>query len=294
MSHTFRLRNDGREAITIITSDSSCTCTTSAKLKNTSIEPGQSVALPVTLKSGSGDGPEAGRFTYYYRSKSRTDAPVHYAVGQVTTDVIPDYRVAPTLIDFGTVDHLDPVVRTIWLRPEALADVSIISAASASETLTAKSSRPAIGEHDIPVEVTFSGRSLWKSGPIEASVMLETSSPGNPTTQILARAQFIAPVEVHPDSIVIGSGVAGTVDREIEIKSSRTARIANLRSSDIAVRLASIGPSEGRTLRVRATFLGDDNHRAINALLSIDLASSPATSTTDVRTITIPAHRLAP
>lgn len=292
LSHTFRLRNKGKEPIAITKSDSSCSCTSGAKLEGTTIRPGEAVDLPVTLKTGAGDGSEAGRVTYYYRSATHEDAPMHYAIAQVAVEVIPDYRIRPTLLDFGTIDNLEPIVRTILLRPEALADVSIIRASSASGTLTARLLPPAAGEHDLPIEVTFSGRSLWKSGPIEETLTVETNSAGNPLTEVLARARFVAPIEVEPESIVIASGVIGTVDREIRVKSARPVRIAGLGASDGAIRLAAAGPSEGSNLRVRATVL-DDDHRAINAKITIDLVPGMRTAGAEVRTVTIPIHRLA-
>lgn len=143
LSHTFRLRNKGKEPIAITKSDSSCSCTSGAKLEGTTIRPGEAVDLPVTLKTGAGDGSESGRVT-----------------------------------------------------------------------------------------------------------------------------------------------------REIRVKSARPVRIAGLRASDGAIRLAAVGPSEGSNLRVRATVL-DDDHRAINAKITIDLVPGMRTAGAEVRTVTIPIHRLA-
>jgi len=293
LEHAFRLANGGDVAIVIDKVESSCSCTTAKDLKGRAIAPRAAIDLPISLKTGTGDGPEMGRITIYYRSAAREDAPVHFATARVAADVDPDYRVRPTLIDFGTVDGPAPVSRTIRLRPEALADVAIVRLSGTSEVLTARRLEAAAGEHDIPIEVTFSGRSLWKSGPVEAMASIETTSPRAPITEVLARARYVAPAEVEPTSIVVDGGATGTVEREIRIDATRPVRIKALRSSDPAVRLAPVGPDEGRALRIKVTISGDDPRRAINAKAAIDLALTLGAAATESRTVSIPIHRLA-
>jgi len=293
LTHVFRLKNGGDVPITLTKAESSCSCTTTEGLEGRTIVAGNGLDVPVTLKTGPGDGPESGRITLYYRSAVQANAPVHFALARVAADVIPDYRVRPTLIDFGTVDHPGPVLRTVRLRPEALADVAIVRLSSTNDVLTARRVEAPPGDHDLYVEMIFSGRSLWKSGPVEATASIETTSAGSPITQVLARAQFVAPVEVEPTSIVVGSGTTGPVERVIRIDAARPIRIVALRSTDPAIHLVAIGSTEGRTLRVKSTMVGDDPHHAINAEVAIDLASNSGTAATESRTVTIPIHRLA-
>jgi hypothetical protein len=293
LEHVFRLSNGGDVPIVITKTESSCSCTTTEGLEGRSIAPGQGADVAVTLKTGPGAGPEAGQITLYFRSASHADAPVHFTLARVTTDVVPDYRVRPTLIDFGTVDHLDAVSRTVRLRPEALTDVKIVRLSCTQEAFSARPIDAPTGDRDLHVEVTFSGRPLWKSGAVEAMASIETTSTGSPITQVLARARFVAPVEVEPTSIVVGSGTTGPVEREIRIDAARSVRIAALRSTDPAIRLVAIGPPEGRTLRVKSTIAGDDPHHAIDAEVSIDLAPTTGTVATEARTVKIPIHRLA-
>ncbi len=207
--------------------------------------------------------------------------------------MVPDYRIRPTLIDFGTVNHLNAVSRTIRLRPEALADVAIVRLFCTQEAFSARRIDSPAEDRDLYVEVTFSGRSLWKSGAIEAITSIETTSAGSPITQVLARARFVAPVEVEPASIVVGSDSTGPIEREIRIDAARPVRIVALRSSDPAIRLVAIGPVEGRTLRIKSTISGEDSRRTINAEVVVDLASTLVTDTTEARTVKIPIHRLA-
>jgi len=293
LEHTFRLSNGGAIPIVITKAESSCSCTTTEDPTGRTIAPGSGIDVPVSIKSGVGDGPESGLITLYYRLASLATAPVHFASIRVTADVDPDYRVRPTLIDFGTVDGPGPVSRTIRLRPEALADMAIVRLSSTNDVLSARRLESPPDDHDLLVEVTFSGRSLWKSGPVEAMASIETTSVGCPITQVLARVRYVAPVEVEPSSIVIGARSPGSIEREIRIDAAWPVRIKALRSSDPAVRITPNGPSEGRTLRIKATISGDEPRRAINAEAAIDLASSPGMVATKSRTVTIPIHRLA-
>ena len=293
LKHAFLLSNGGEVAIVITKAESSCGCTTVDGLEGRTIAPGGAVEVPVSLKTGPGDGPESGQITLYYRSAVGEKAPGHYTVASVAADVTPDYRVRPTRIDFGTITDLAPVSRTVRLRPEALPEVAIARLTCANEAFTIRRVAAPEGERDLHIEITFSGRSLWKSGPVEAIAAIETTSQGNPITQVLARARFVAPVEVEPTSIVVGRGTTGPFEREIRIDAIRAARVVALAATDPAIRLAVIGPPEGRTLRVRVTIDGDDPHRAINAEISIDLAPTMGTDATEARTVKIPIHRLA-
>ncbi len=293
LEHGFRLSNGGDVAIVISKAESSCGCTTVKDLVGRTIAPGNGVDVPVSLHTGPGDGFESGRITLYYRSAVGVDAPVHFALARVAAEVVPDYRVRPTLIDFGTVNNLDAVSRTIRLRPEALADVKIVQLFCTQEAFSARRIDAPVGDRDLYVEVTFSGRSLWKSGPIEATASIETTSPGCPITQVLARVRYVAPIEVEPTSIVVGSDTMGTVEREIRIDAARPVRIVALGSTDPAIRLAAIGPPEGRTLRLRTTIAGESPRHAINAEVSIDLAPTTGTDATEARTVKLPIHRLA-
>ncbi len=293
LKHTFRLANGGKVAIIITKTESSCSCTTAENLESRTIAPGGAIEVPVSLKTGIVDGPESGQITLYFRSSSRADAAVYFRLIRVTADVQPDYRVRPTLIDFGTIDHLDPITRTVRLRPEELSDVKIARLSTSHGALTARRVDMLPGEIDQAIEITFSGRSLWKSGSIETTASIETTSPRNPITHVLTRARFVAPVEVEPTSIVVNSATSGTVGREIQIDAARPVRIKALRSSDSSVSLAGVGPAAGRSLRILATIAGDPRH-AINAEASIELEPVLRTAATGARTVTIPIHRLAP
>ncbi len=293
LKHTFRLRNGGDVAIVVTKADSSCGCTTVKDLQGRVIPARGEVEVPVSLKTGIADGPESGRITLYFRSAAQADAPIHFALARVAADVEPDYRVRPTLIEFGKIEDAHPVTRTVRLRPEAQADVKIDRLFCTNESFSARQVAAPAGVRDLYVEVTFSGQSLWKTGPIEGITSIETSSTRNPIAQVLSRVQFVAPIEIEPASIVVGPDASGSVEREIRIVAARPVRIAALRSTEPAIRLAAIGPNEGRALKVRATISGDDPRHAINAEIAIDLAPTTGTDANEARTVKIPIHRLA-
>ena len=293
LAHTFRLVNRGSAAIVIAGAESSCSCTTTDDLAGRILNGGQVVEVPVSLKTGPGDGPESGRITIRYRLANDTNAQIHSKQAGVSTEVVPDYRVRPTLIDFGTIDHLNPVSRTVRLRPEAMPDVAILGLSGRHEAISVRQIEATEPTIDKILEVTFSGQSLWKSGPFEEMATIETSSIGKPTTQVMVRARFEAPVEVDPMTIVVGTKQAGTVEREIKINARRPVRITGLHSPDPAIFLASDGQSEGKELRVKVSFAGGDSRRAINGEVTIDLAISSENGAIESRTFKVSVHRLA-
>ena len=293
LTHTFHLKNGGEVPIRFTKVESSCGCTSTEDRTDRIVDAGLACDLPVSIKTGPGDGPEFGRISVHHRSATDPAASVRIVEVQVKTDVIPDYRVRPTLIDFGTVDHLEPVTRTVRLRPEAMTDVAIVKAIGLHPALSARQVPSPPGERDLLVDVTFSGRALWKSGPIEALASIETNSVGRPIREILTRTRFVAPVEVEPASIVVRSEPIGPVEREIRIDGAWPVRIVALRSPDPAISLIEVGPRQGRTHLIKVTIAGDDPRRAINSEIAIDLALKSETAANEARTVTIPIHRLA-
>ncbi len=293
LTHTFRLANRGPAPIVIVDTDSSCGCTTTDDLTGRIIGGGQLFEVPVSIKTGPVDGPESGRITVSYRVASDASAPVQFKQVWVFTDVVPDYRVRPTLIDFGTIDHLNPVSRTVRLRPEAMPDVAILRLSGLHEAISVRQLDSLEPTNDKLIEVTFSGRSLWKSGPFEGMASIDTSSVGKPTTQVLARVRFVTPVEVDPMAIVVGSRQVGTVERGIKINAIRLVRVTGFHSPDPAITFVSDGPSEGKEIRVKVIFAGNDSRRAINGEVAIDLALQSETGAIEARTFKVSVHRLA-
>lgn len=289
LAHTFGLGNGSETAIEIVKAESSCSCTTTEGLDGRSVGPGGRIDVPARLKTGTDDGPRSGTITLYYRAAGHRDAPVGFVVARVVANVVPDYRVRPNLIDFGTIEDLRPVIRTIRVRPVALADVGITRIESTHEAVSARRIATPEGERDLLVELTFSGRSLWASGPVTSVVQLQTTSPGAPIAEILVRARFRAPVEVEPAAVVVGSGTPGRVEREIRVSAAKPVRIAAMTCPDPAVEPTSIGPPEGRAHRVRLAL----RDRAIRSELRLTIEPATREGADEARTLTIPIHRLA-
>jgi len=290
--HAFRMTNGGKKPIKIVKVESSCSCTTTNDIADRVIQPNQTVDLPVSIQTGPGDGHESGRITLYYNSLAQADPKTYFAVASVVTDVDPDYRIRPTLLDFGTVASFEPVSRIVRIRPERMADVSVVKLSSSKKAFSTRQVATPVGEQDLYVEVVFSGYHLWRSEALEAAITIDTTSLGNKSTQILARVHFIAPVQVEPMSVIVGSQEVGTVVREIKFDSIQPIRIKALKSDDPAIRLATVGPLEGKALQVQASIDGSNPYHPINSKVSIDLEPSKGTDATGARTVTIPIHRL--
>ena len=288
LAHTFRLTNGWAEPIEIVQAQSSCSCTAAVDLVGRVVAPKAGLDIPLTLKTGSDDGPRTGTVTLYYRSVGATTPPLNYAEVRVAANVVPDYRVRPNLVDFGTVDHTGAITKVIRLRPERLPGVKIIRLDTSSDAFKARRVAAPVGSTDIHIELTFSGRSLWKSGPLNATLFIDTDSRGAATAQVLARVRYRAPVEVEPAAIVIGTGTKGPVGREILISAARPVRIAGVRCSSPLIKIAPHDTTASSTHRLALT-IGDARGVPIDSEVIVDLEPAGAT---EARAVAIPVHRL--
>ena len=211
----------------------------------------------------------------------------------MTTDVDPDYRVQPNLIEYGTVEVDDPAPRQIRMWRQALAHLAITNIRSNNEAFSARQVASPPGTDDLLIEATFSGRTLSKSGPVSGTFSIKTTSPGNPITEVLLHAQYISPFEVEPPSISIGAGVTGSVEREIRIEAVRPIRLLAVRSSDPAVKPTLVGSDTGRNISIKAVASDEKVRRSINGVISVDLALNPGAVACETRTVSIPFYRLA-
>jgi hypothetical protein len=253
------------------------------------VEPGRTIDVPVTLKTGAGDGEATGSVLLLYRPAGRGEATMTYQDLTVRAAVAPDFRVRPTLVDFGVVEDARPVSRVIRLRPNLMPDVRVTEVSCPNEAFSARLIPTPDGSSDVHVEVTFSGKALWQAGPVSSLIYLKTNSPRLPQTDVLARAVFQAPLEVQPAAVVIGADVAGTVEREVRVTAAWPARVTALRCASPAVRLSHAGEPGGREHRVKVVL--DGAAAALNTEVAIELQPVAATNA-EARTVTVPVHRL--
>jgi hypothetical protein len=292
LTHIFRLDNKWRNPIEVVKVQSSCGCTTVEEIVGRVVGPGQSLEVPVTLHSGDSDGERSGTITVYYREPGQS-IPAYKSV-RVLANVITDYWVRPTLLDFGIVEDVEPMTRLVRLRPNRLADVRITSVDTDHIAFSARQVEAPSGSGDLHVQVSFTPNKLWRSGSVNSVVRLHTASERVPTTIILAQAQFRAPVEVLPAAVVVGADVTGPVDREIRVTAHRPVRVVALRCPQLGITLEASGTVAAKEHRVRVGLPGQETGQGLNTEVQLEIDLLSATGVTEARTVTIPVHRLPP
>lgn len=290
LTHVFHFRNGWQQPVELVKVHSTCGCTTVKGVVGRVVDPGQSLEVPVTFHTGDSDGQRSGTITLYYRGPSQSVL-AHKSV-TVLAHVQTDYWVRPTLLDFGIVEGLQPVTRKVRLRPNQLAEVRILGLDSEHPGFSARQIEAPSGDSDLHIHLTFSPTSFWRSGPVSSSIRLHTNSKRVPTTTILARADFRAPVEVQPGAVVIGADVVGKVERDVRVTARQPVRIRAVRCRQPEVRLEPPSAGTAREHVVRLAVAESGNGKGMNTELHLEIELATATDAEEARNVTIPVHRL--
>ncbi len=289
LTHAFQFRNDLKYPIKIVNIHSTCGCTTAGGVVGKVVEPGDSLEVPVTLNTGDSDGRRSGTITLFYRGPGQP-IPAYKSV-LVESQVMADYWVRPLVVDFGRIDDVQPVTRTVRLRPNRVTDIQIIKVETTHSALSARQIEAPAGTNELHVELTFSPTSLWRSGSVSSVVCLHTTSTHVPTTNVLVRAEFVAPVEVEPAAIVIGADVVGRVEREIQVSAHTVVRITEATCPHPGVRLLP-STDAAREHRIRVIFPDVEGSTGLNTEVRLAIEAATAGGVAETRALVVPMHRL--
>jgi hypothetical protein len=289
LTHLFRFKNTGQEAVEIVHIHSSCGCATAEGIVGRVVEAGTTLEVPVTLRTGSSDGLRSGRISFYYRGPEER-IPAWKSI-TVTSAVVTDYRLHPPFLDFGSVDHQKPITRTVWMEPNRVPDVEIAGAESGHPAFAVQlpSSQPKGPNR--AVEVTFNPVAVSRNGPISTVLTVRTTSQRVPLTRVLLQASIESPVEVTPTAIVVGADIVGAVEREILIRARRPVRV-DARCPDPHVLLPFLAGQYELEHRLRLSVPENDNGSDLNTKVEIDIGTDTDGGVPQSWTFTVPVHRL--
>jgi hypothetical protein len=236
LSHTFTLVNETENTVRIAELKTSCGCLVAGGDEGPDkfvIASGESVGLPVRLTTNAAQESVSGVIIVGYRHGDDVadTGPVDYVDMRVRAEVIPDYRIAPKEIDFGTVDGLtfQSMNRLVRVIPEADDDVQILDVFAPSELVSTRLLPKAKGEPGFDIAVDLDVSQLNNTGSVRTSIVITTNSERAPKSIVKLRADYQAPIEVTPDSVIIQSDVEGVVERTVHLKTTCSARIADIR-----------------------------------------------------------------
>jgi hypothetical protein len=284
LAHDFAVRNNGTELIEVVKVLAGCSCTTADGFVGTVLSPGQTLPLHVTFKPGQNEGPRSGTITVFYKGPS-TVVPAWKSL-TVQATVGTDYMVAPTLVDFGTVNSDEHPSRRIHLRPNQQLAVQVTGLESDDPGFRIQQVPAPPGDSDLHFDIEPRYQAIRHSGPVSTFVHIRTDSLRAPVTDVLVRAMVVATTEVEPESIVIGSDVVGSVRRDIILRTRSPARVTAVRAA--GVRCEYDGGVAVRH-KVAMTIPGDLGSGKF--AVEIDIELKPGMGAWEARTITIPVHR---
>jgi hypothetical protein len=228
--HVFVLTNEAEIPIYITGLKSSCGCTWAAdkdSFVGSVLKPNDALDFPVFLNTGTSQSKAGGRILISYRHQ--TENPKLAFEGdlllEVTTEILPDYRIEPLEIDFGDINGFDvqQVKTTFFVRPDQLKTLDIKEVKPSVDILTTKilSSKESCYEIEVGLDVS----SFTENRAFRGHVVIETNSETLPKGIAQVNAQYIAPVNIQPSSIVISSDKEGTVNEEVLIFTSLPSQI---------------------------------------------------------------------
>lgn len=196
VTREFTLRNRLNVPITIAAIETSCSCSTLPEKIRDIVAPNDQITIPVTMHAGGHDGRLSAKVSVYYRIGSEPLR--HVADAVLSAQVLPDFRLEPKLLDFGTVTELDSVRRSVEIRPAGLLDAKVLDASSSHESFRIRADRISSSR----LFVQFNPPSELQSQHLTSVITIKTNSKRLPVAKLFARANFRSTLEVTPTSLV--------------------------------------------------------------------------------------------
>jgi len=260
------------QPIKIIGLHSTCHCTALPDdLLGLTIPQSGQREMPLVLKTGNAEGRTSGAATIYYRLGASTS--VNAASVTIGADVLPDYRIDPPIIDFGTITDNRPVSRGLSFLPAALRDVQATRASSSHPEFEVEIPTPSADSSVGTIFVRFVPPAEPTEMQFSGVIKVETTSPRAPVASILARARYESPVRATPSALVFLYPRDCPTRREFELHSGIQSRIEELScdGSELSVCAVTSGLAHVHVVEAK---LADgqikvDVHRSIRARLAI-------------------------
>jgi hypothetical protein len=231
--HIFILTNEADVPLLITGLKSSCGGTWAAdndSFVGSILKPNDVLDFPVFLNTGTSQNTAGGKIKISYRHQ--TDHPKLTFEGdlllEVAATILPDYRIEPLEIDFGDINGLDTqhVKTTFHVIPDQLKSLVIKEVKPSVDILTTQilSSK----ESGCDIEIGLDVSSFTENRAFRGHVVIETNSKTLPKGIAQVKAQYIAPVNIQPSSIVISSDKEGIVNEEVLVFTSSPSQILSV------------------------------------------------------------------
>lgn len=228
ITNTFHLCNKSTNAMKIIASNTSCSCTAFIDgLIGSIIGPGECLAVPVEFKTGARTGPSSSFLTVSVESKGARQE----AVAELKGIVSVDFSVEPASVDFGGIKPGQSSTRMVTFRPNAVKELSIIAAERLPSEYDVSIHNKVPGDSSgmSSIAITLHAPKIGHRQRLDDVIWIRTSSLRIPTVGISVSGFVNPDFEAVPEVIVIPSGLE-TGESHITIRSTRPSRIAHILS----------------------------------------------------------------
>lgn len=244
LRHVFSLLNNTERTVKIVELNSSCQCIVAGdnELGSMRIPPRKRFSLPVSITTSGTQDEAAGRVIVRYcdAADETNGFRGEYAL-VVKADVLPAYRMNPSVLDFGTIDGLltQAETKTVRIVPVDVERLNVDTLHATTSFLSPKLADTKSNSTDILIDITLDVSSFSRSRSFEGMVTFETSCSRARRGTIPVRGHFVAAVEAQPEAVILSSAERGEVERQVHLISARPSRIA------------SVGLPKGQPLQAR-------------------------------------------
>jgi hypothetical protein len=227
VSYAFLLTNSSTRPMRILAHRTTCSCTVvGTGYEGQELAAHSSLQLPITFESGARDGPFSSSVTVLLQQGERK----HVAQAQLRGEIIPDFRITPGILDFGTMRPLDHLVRTVSVSAGALTEMSIEQGKPLPPGFVVtidRSGTPRGHPYLATLSISFTAPATGTSQLVDQNLEFATSSRRVPILRIPTRAIVMPDIEIVPPVVVLSSpGIAAK--SRFTVRSSRESRIANI------------------------------------------------------------------
>jgi hypothetical protein len=234
ITRVFTLRNSLAEPIEITDVYASCGCTTVPGMKGQVVQSAGELAFPVTLRTGADEGTRRATVIIYYRAIGQRFSA--WKACTLSCSVLPEYRIFPTMVDFGEVPAGTTITRTVIFEAVNDSSAQVVSVGSSDSRFRPIVRARQFARPQTEIEVSFHAAEVGRRGPVIGNISIVTSSRKAPTSVLTLRA-FVNPIlEVRPTAIVIESDAPKVVRRKLRLSAPSPARV-QLSCSSALVRI---------------------------------------------------------
>jgi hypothetical protein len=249
LTHSFGVKNNTGQAVTISNVRVSCGLCTSATALKGRLGPGEETSVVVRMDSGKFIGVKT---VYVYVTFSEPQyAEVRLWVQANSRD---DINVTPEAIAFGRIKHGDAPTKAATITFYGGVPAAITEVQSESNYVQAKVGPARSSGNEVSYEVTAKLRSDTPVGKWYTDVWVTTNNPSVPRVRVPLTVEIDAPLTVNTTTVALGEIKVGeTAERKLVVRGGRPFKITAIRGADdsLEVKDSTSDSAEQHVLTVR-------------------------------------------